>query len=136
MCGRVFSRLDITEISQRTQSMLSLSTSNYKTSFNLGPARYLAALLQPSKLNSSTSNPNESSSYPPPRALEAIKWGITAPRQSSTSKQPLTNIRSETALQYFPKRMNKSRCVIIAEGYYEWRAKDRLPSLYVEKTQI
>jgi putative SOS response-associated peptidase YedK len=127
MCGRVFSRLDISDISQRTQSMLPHTISNYKTSYNLGPARYLAALLPSSKLNCSTLVPNESSSYIPSRALVAIKWGISAPRRSSSSKQPLTNIRSETALQYFPRRMNNSRCIIIAEGYYEWRAKDKTP---------
>ena len=89
MCGRVFSRLDISDIRTKSNSIISSSTSHYSASYNLGPTRYAAAIIHSSKLNSNYLQSNEFSDAVSTRALCTLKWGITEPRRSSSSKQPL-----------------------------------------------
>lgn len=54
------------------------------------------------------------------RVLDFLKWGHTAKNKNSSNF--IINIRSEDAgmKPTFRPFINKNRCVVMCEGYYEW----------------
>lgn len=48
------------------------------------------------------------------QVIQLLKWGMM------TGSQPLINARSETVVQKFNKDIMNRRCVIPADGYFEW----------------
>ena len=70
-----------------------------------------------------------------PQALSFMKWGLVP----SWAKDPkisnrMINARSETAAEKpsFRTAFKRRRCLIPADGYYEWRkqGKKKIPNLY------
>jgi len=63
-------------------------------------------------------------SYTNGRALEISEWGII-PNWAKDKKKfkPLINARVETLVEKitFKKLIQTSRCLVIADGYYEWK---------------
>lgn len=49
-----------------------------------------------------------------------LRWGLTAPWLS----RPLVNVRSETAQAKFGDECAHGRCLLPADGFYEWRGRE------------
>lgn len=58
----------------------------------------------------------------PGRRLEAARWDLARPGAKTLQQpgRPLINVRSETAATKFAWALNKRRCLIPANGYFEW----------------
>jgi putative SOS response-associated peptidase YedK len=68
----------------------------------------------------------------PPRAIRAVPWGLRPFRNGSFT--PI-NVRAETALSRFKWLMDGKRCLVIADGWYEWlkaekKSAPRIPFRY------
>ena len=66
----------------------------------------------------------------------AMRWGLI-PSWAKDKKSPQINARSETAATkpMFRSAFKKRRCLILADGYFEWKAMGKLkqPFLYALK---
>jgi putative SOS response-associated peptidase YedK len=67
-------------------------------------------------------------SYTNGKALENSTWGLV-PSWAKDKKDftPLINARAETLMEKvsFKKLIQTSRCLIVADGYYEWKREDK-----------
>lgn len=104
MCGRYFIELDESEIARKIQQRLNqLSLDDYQTQ-EVFPSQN-AIVLIPSKKDID---------------VDVKKWGIQ-------SKSLLINARSETIHEkYTFKKIEKNRCAILANGFYEWNKKKKI----------
>tara|TARA_A100001011_G_C14226289_1_gene806743 strand:+ start:685 stop:1308 length:624 start_codon:yes stop_codon:yes gene_type:complete len=72
------------------------------------------------------------------KALEICKWGLV-PEWSKKMEnfKPLINARVETLMEKitFKNLVQTSRCLVIADGYYEWRReeKEKLPYYFTKE---
>ena len=55
--------------------------------------------------------------------LEPLKWGITPTWAKIKEFKPLINARIETINERvsFKRLIKKNKCVVIADGFYEWK---------------
>src|SRR5690625_1313053 len=63
----------------------------------------------------------------PVRAMHAARWGLVPPWADSFSMGArMFNARSETAATKpsFRKPFSTSRCLVVADGYYEWHTSE------------
>ena len=60
--------------------------------------------------------------------LENLTWGIIPSWSKKKDFKPLTNARLETIDEKisFKKLIKVSRCIAIADGFYEWRREDKI----------
>ena len=68
----------------------------------------------------------------PPREIRAVPWGLRPFRNGSFA--PI-NVRAETALTRFKWLMDGKRCLVLADGWYEWlkaekKSAPRIPFRY------
>lgn len=78
-----------------------------KPSYNIAPTHQIATVIRDKTVQ-----------------LKGARWGMVAPFSDvSGGNKPLINARSETLLEKrtFRKPFEKRRCLIPADGYYEWR---------------
>ena len=74
-------------------------------------------------------------SYTNGKALENCDWGLV-PSWAEEKKdfRPLINARLETLMEKvsFKKLIQTSRCIVIADGYYEWKRqeKEKIPHYF------
>ena len=70
-------------------------------------------------------------------ALEKLKWGIVPSWSKKKDFKPLINGRLETINEKisFKKLIKLSRCVVIADGFYEWKReeKNKTPYYFLRK---
>ena len=77
-------------------------------------------------------------SYTNGKTLESYEWGLI-PSWAEQKKdfRPLINARLETLMEKisFKKLIQTSRCVVIADGYYEWKRdeKEKKPYYFMKK---
>ena len=66
-------------------------------------------------------------SYTNGKALENYDWGLV-PSWAEGKKDfsPLINARLETLMEKvsFKKLIQTSRCIVVADGYYEWKSEE------------
>ena len=71
-------------------------------------------------------------SYTNGKALENYEWGIV-PSWAEGKKdfRPLINARLETLMEKvsFKKLIKNNRCIVIADGYYEWKRQEKEKSI-------
>jgi putative SOS response-associated peptidase YedK len=68
------------------------------------------------------------------RSIAALRWGFVAPwADNPKSGPPLVNARSETLLEKptFRGAFQKRRCLVPADGYYQWREGDASKQPYL-----
>ena len=69
--------------------------------------------------------------------LENLKWGIIPSWSKNKDFKPLINARLETINEKisFKKLIKLSRCVVIADGFYEWKReeKNKTPYYFLRK---
>jgi putative SOS response-associated peptidase YedK len=68
----------------------------------------------------------------PPREIRAVPWGLRPFRNGNFA--PI-NVRAETALSRFKFLMDGRRCLVLADGWYEWlkaekKSAPRIPFRY------
>ena len=72
-------------------------------------------------------------SYTNGRTLENCDWGLV-PSWASDKKdfRPLINARMETLMEKvsFKKLIQTSRCLVVADGYYEWKRENKEKTPY------
>jgi putative SOS response-associated peptidase YedK len=122
MCGRVVVALDSATLAAiaRAGNSGMRNLARFRQSYNLAPGSYLPTNFskrKPSqKSNNNTPLDEENTKNSEKQEnfiLEAIKWGT-----KNKDNYSVVNARSETVTLYYS---NWKRCVIIIEGYYEWR---------------
>ena len=72
-------------------------------------------------------------SYTNGKALELSEWGLVPGWSKKLDKfSPLINARRETLMQKitFKNLIQSSRCVVIADGYYEWKREEKNKTPY------
>jgi len=79
--------------------------------YNIAPGQNILALL----------NTN-------PQTIQEIKWGLSP----SWAKTPLINIRIENLEEKptFHQLLQKNRCLILADGFYEWKREEQEKTPY------
>ena len=103
MCGRyTLSTVDGPELAQRF-SLITPPEPETLGRFNVCPTETIATVLQP----------NETAS---------VAWGL---RPFRNGKFAPINVRSETAAQRFKWLMTGGRCLVLADGWYEWLKQER-----------
>ena len=103
MCGRyTLSTVDGPEIAQRF-GLIEPPDEETLGRFNVCPTETIAVVLRP----------NEAAS---------VAWGLRPFRNQAFA--PI-NVRSETAAQRFKWLMTGGRCLVLADGWYEWMKQER-----------
>jgi len=67
-------------------------------------------------------------SYSNGKALESYEWGLVPSWSKKIEKfSPLINARKETLMEKvtFKNLIQTSRCVVVADGYYEWAKEEK-----------
>ena len=67
--------------------------------------------------------------------LEKLKWGIVPSWSKKKDFKPLINARLETIDEKitFKKLIQLYRCIVIADGFYEWKREDKIKTPYYFK---
>ena len=77
-------------------------------------------------------------SYTNGKALELCEWGLVPAWSKKLDKfSPLINARKETLMEKvtFKSLIQTSRCLVLADGYYEWKReeKTKIPYFFTKK---
>ena len=77
-------------------------------------------------------------SYTNGKALELCEWGLVPSWSKKLEKfTPLINARKETLMEKIPfnNLIQTSRCLVIADGYYEWKReeKNKIPYYFTKR---
>ncbi|MDA0180724.1 SOS response-associated peptidase [Solirubrobacter phytolaccae] len=113
MCGRyTLSTVDGPEIAQRF-SLINPPSEETLGRFNVCPTEIVAAVTEPGHFN-------------------GVQWGL---RPFKGGKFAPINVRSETAATRFKWLMDRGRCLVLADGWYEWlkaekKGQPKLPFRY------
>ncbi|CAG9313338.1 unnamed protein product [Blepharisma stoltei] len=121
MCGRVISRVDIPGLRAMTRARGSRRSGQLRRGYNIGPASHQAAIVHASRTSvEEETKPEECMEIDQNRVLSVMKWGMNNFREKNPEKPMVINIRIES-MDYKFKPFHNNRCVILAEGYYEWK---------------
>lgn len=114
MCGRFALITDLTKIAK--QFDVGRTSADFQTNWNITPGQYIPAVIQRSGQN----------------ILEFFLWGLIPfwAKDPAIGKK-LINARAETIGEKpsFRTALEKRRCLIIADGFYEWKheGKKKMP---------
>ncbi|KAI8929959.1 hypothetical protein BC831DRAFT_441716 [Entophlyctis helioformis] len=132
MCGRTMMMMDADEIQHATGVRDWRRRDQYRPSFNVGPRRHQPVLRR---------RPGPQGSGPPEYAagtaaaaatdgdhiLECMTWGLPMPGPAgsggSGSHRHVINCRDDSIAAgkpMFKRLRNTHRCIVVAQGYYEW----------------
>ena len=116
MCGRARCALSHEKIEQLTGAKKWENKENYKPTYNAAPGRDLPVLLPGSSTVS--------------RELKTFRWGLIPFFTKKTDKPDywrMFNARSESVEEKpaFKRLVSSKRCVIVSEGFYEWKQENR-----------
>lgn len=106
MCGRFTLHTPSNEIVKRF--LLPQLPFGFNPSYNIAPTQTVLTVLASSGV----------------RTPSLMRWGLPAPWAKGTSSgPPLINARLETLTEKrtFQRLVNSNRCLIVADGFYEWR---------------
>ena len=114
MCGRYVITKPITKTVDLVKTNIKVED---KDNYNAHPAQKLPII----------------KSYTNGRALENYDWGLV-PSWAKDKKdfRPLINARLETLMEKvsFKKLIQTSRCLVVADGYYEWKREKKEKTPY------
>lgn len=114
MCGRYVVTKPVTKLKDLVKTSIKVED---KDSYNAHPTQKLPII----------------KSYTNGRALENYNWGLI-PSWAKGKKdfRPLINARIETLMEKvsFKKLIQTSRCLVVADGYYEWKREDKEKTPY------
>ena len=109
MCGRIALYAELNDLAAQFRFMPDLVEDAYRPSWNIAPTTPILAV---------TAGEGQ-------RHAAIMRWGFTF-RRSGSSSRPLFNARSETIMErpVFRNAFSQRRCLVIANGFYEWRSRD------------
>ena len=109
MCGRYVVTKPVTKTTDLVKTNIKVED---KDNYNAHPTQKLPII----------------KSYTNGKALENCDWGLV-PSWAEGKKdfRPLINARLETLMEKisFKKLIQTSRCVVVADGYYEWKREEK-----------
>ncbi|MDP2173756.1 MAG: SOS response-associated peptidase [Candidatus Cloacimonadaceae bacterium] len=114
MCGRFAQVIKHDELHKLTRELrLSETSEQLELNYNVAPTHTVAAAL------SKTAG----------RYIGFFRWGFISSWSKEISKIQIINVRSETILEksIFRVGLQRRRCLIPANGFYEWRQSDKQP---------
>ena len=111
MCGRYTLTSDIETVAQTFHAMNTLAEGSPR--YNIAPTQDIVAVMQDDT-----------------RHLDLLRWGLIpawAKEESIGSK--MINARAETLAEKpsFKRLLRGRRCLIVADGFYEWKAEGKGP---------
>ena len=118
MCGRYVVTKPITKTTDLVRTTIKVEDND---NYNAHPAQKLPII----------------KSYTNGKALENCDWGLI-PSWAANKKdfRPLINARLETLMEKvsFKKLIQTSRCLVVADGYFEWKRenKDKTPYYFTK----
>ena len=104
MCGRYV----VTNAVHRTREIVKSAIAvNVIDNFNASPQQKLPVI----------------KSYTNGKTIESLQWGLTHSWDKEKKIKPLINARLETLKEKisFKNLINNNRCLVVADGYYEWK---------------
>jgi len=111
MCGRFILLTDLSAIVDSFN--IGMVAEEYMTGSNISPGQQISAVIQEAKINK----------------LVNFRWGLIP----SWAKDPaisnkMFNARAETVAEKpsFREAFKRRRCLIVADGFYEWQKIDRI----------
>ena len=114
MCGRFTITKPVTKTVDIVKSNIKVENSD---NYNAHPAQHLPII----------------KSYTNGKALELYEWGLVPAWSKKLDKfSPLINARKETLMEKvtFKDLIQTSRCIVPADGYYEWKREDNTKTPY------
>tara|TARA_B100000579_G_C22581416_1_gene733697 strand:+ start:129 stop:752 length:624 start_codon:yes stop_codon:yes gene_type:complete len=109
MCGRYVITKPVTKTSSIVKKNIKVEDSD---NYNAHPTQKLPII----------------KSYTNGKALEICEWGLVPEWSKKLENfKPLINARVETLMEKitFKNLIQTSRCLVIADGYYEWKKKEK-----------
>ena len=109
MCGRFTIRKPVTKTVDIVKTNIKVEDSD---NYNAHPTQQLPII----------------KSYTNGKALELCEWGLVPAWSKKLDKfSPLINARKETLMEKvtFKNLIQTSRCLVLADGYYEWKRDDK-----------
>ena len=114
MCGRYVVTKPVTKTAELVKTTIKVED---KDNYNAHPTQKLPII----------------KSYTNGKTLENCDWGLV-PSWATTKKdfRPLINARLETLMEKvsFKKLIQTSRCLVVADGYYEWKRENKKKTPY------
>lgn len=112
MCGRKTLTKDIASIIQE----LHIDDWHYPDfipSYNIAPSHFSPVVIEENDC----------------RVVKKMQWGFNNDRKNKKAHSPMINARSETLLEKpsFNRLIHSNRCIIIADGYFEWSNNNKQP---------
>ena len=104
MCGRYV----VTNAVHKTREIVKSAIAvNDADNFNASPQQKLPVI----------------KSYTNGKTIESLQWGLTHSWAKEKKIKPLINARLETLKEKisFKNLINNNRCLVVADGYYEWK---------------
>jgi putative SOS response-associated peptidase YedK len=109
MCGRYVITKPLSKTSDIVKTNIKVDNSD---NYNAHPAQKLPVI----------------KSYTNGKTLELYEWGLVPDWSKKLDKfSPLINARKETLMEKitFKNLIQTSRCLVVADGYYEWKREDK-----------
>ena len=115
MCGRFVNTTNVNKLKKIFEIELPLNTKKDIISYNIAPSQDVNIILNDKHLT-----------------IEAINWGIQFIDKKSNQLRNVINSRLETIQEkiLFKESFIKRRCLIPANGYYEWQSRNGVKSPY------
>ena len=109
MCGRFVNTTNVNKLKKIFEIELPLNTIKDIISYNIAPSQDVNIILNDKHLT-----------------IEAINWGIQFIDKKSNQLRNVINSRLETVQEkiLFKESFVKRRCIIPANGYYEWKVNN------------
>jgi putative SOS response-associated peptidase YedK len=101
--------------------------------FNIAPTQDVQVVRTPAGLREHPGLHLAPAGSPLPREVATMRWGLVPHWARDTgSSQPLINARSETVAEKpsFRDSYRNRRCLIVADGFYEWQVAGRRKQPY------
>ncbi|MCH6255412.1 SOS response-associated peptidase [Puniceicoccaceae bacterium K14] len=114
MCGRFTLKKKPVEIEEAECRPALHSVSKWKARFNIAPAQKALVVRQSHSSNLSTE-------------ISYLRWGLIPSWSKSADSAPLINAQADTLAENpnFKSAYQKRRCLIPADGFYEWKRNQR-----------
>lgn len=116
MCGRFL----LTSPTDSIRQTFGVETkANIPARYNIAPSQVVLIIRR------GDGTEGDSFSAPRPKTLSAVEWGLIPGWAKEKPAKPMINARSETAADKpsFRAAFKRQRCLIPADGWYEWRTE-------------
>lgn len=125
MCGRIASYSPPEHFARAARAVLSADARRSRSSYNVPPTRTVCAALSPEQLDpellAELVDPPEGEELT--RVLVGMRWGLIPHwAKAGRTRQTMINARAEsvTTKPSYRHLVSKRRCVVMADGFFEW----------------